>query len=87
VHLPASVATATRLRRAVYSLSRARQLDAWLAEGHRVIRKWRGVDRAPLPDLVAEVMAGVVGWRPGPGSLVKGVTNGAVEYAARHKSP
>nr|WP_243876610.1 SDR family oxidoreductase [Streptomyces sp. 846.5] len=26
----------------------------------------------------------MVGWRPGPGSLVKGVTNGAVEYAARH---
>ena len=28
--------------------------------------------------------AGVVGWRPGPGSIVKGVTNGAVEFAARH---
>jgi NAD(P)-dependent dehydrogenase (short-subunit alcohol dehydrogenase family) len=30
------------------------------------------------------MFSGVVGWRPGPGSLVKGVTNGAVEYAARH---
>ncbi|MGW7686318.1 SDR family NAD(P)-dependent oxidoreductase [Kribbella sp. NPDC054772] len=30
------------------------------------------------------LFSGVVGWRPGPGSLVKGVTNGAVEYAARH---
>ncbi|WP_202868720.1 SDR family oxidoreductase [Kribbella antibiotica] len=30
------------------------------------------------------VFSGVVGWRPGPGSLVKGVTNGAVEYLARH---
>ncbi|MGC4982391.1 SDR family oxidoreductase [Streptomyces sp. DT193] len=27
---------------------------------------------------------GVVGWRLGPGSLVKGVTNGAVEYVACH---
>ncbi|WEH41125.1 SDR family oxidoreductase [Streptomyces sp. AM 2-1-1] len=30
------------------------------------------------------LFSGVVGWRPGPGSLVKGTTNGAVEYAARH---
>jgi NAD(P)-dependent dehydrogenase (short-subunit alcohol dehydrogenase family) len=30
------------------------------------------------------LFSGVVGWRPGPGSLVKGVTNGAVEYVARH---
>ncbi|MEW2165932.1 SDR family oxidoreductase [Streptomyces sp. NPDC007084] len=30
------------------------------------------------------LFSGVVGWRPGPGSLVKGITNGAVEYAARH---
>ncbi|MGW2842044.1 SDR family oxidoreductase [Streptomyces sp. NPDC001493] len=30
------------------------------------------------------LFSGVVGWRPGPGSLVKGVTNGAVEYTARH---
>lgn len=30
------------------------------------------------------LFSGVVGWRPGPGSLVKGVTNGAVEYLARH---
>ncbi|GAA2134154.1 SDR family oxidoreductase [Streptomyces synnematoformans] len=30
------------------------------------------------------MFSGVVGWRPRPGSLVKGVTNGAVEYAARH---
>ncbi|MFJ9683546.1 SDR family oxidoreductase [Streptomyces sp. NPDC101194] len=30
------------------------------------------------------LFSGVVGWRPGPGSLVKGVTNGAVEFAARH---
>ncbi|MFI5735500.1 SDR family NAD(P)-dependent oxidoreductase [Kribbella sp. NPDC051587] len=30
------------------------------------------------------MFSGVVGWRPGPGSLVKGITNGAVEYAARH---
>lgn len=30
------------------------------------------------------LFSGVVGWRPGPGSLVKGVTNGAVEYAVRH---
>jgi len=30
------------------------------------------------------MFSGVVGWRPAPGSLVKGITNGAVEYAARH---
>lgn len=30
------------------------------------------------------LFSGVVGWRPGPGSLVKGITNGAIEYAARH---
>jgi NAD(P)-dependent dehydrogenase (short-subunit alcohol dehydrogenase family) len=30
------------------------------------------------------LFAGVVGWRPGPGSVVKGVTNGAVDFAARH---
>lgn len=30
------------------------------------------------------LFSGVVGWRPGPGSLVKGVTNGAVEFLARH---
>jgi len=30
------------------------------------------------------LFAGVVGWRPGPGSTVKGVTNGAVDFAARH---
>jgi NAD(P)-dependent dehydrogenase (short-subunit alcohol dehydrogenase family) len=30
------------------------------------------------------LFSGVVGWRPGPGSLVKGTTNGAVEYLARH---
>ena len=30
------------------------------------------------------LFSGVVAWRPGPGSLVKGVTNGAVEYLARH---
>jgi len=30
------------------------------------------------------LFAGVVGWRPGPGSIVKGVANGAVDFAARH---
>ncbi|KQY57373.1 MULTISPECIES: SDR family oxidoreductase [unclassified Nocardioides] len=30
------------------------------------------------------LFAGVVGWRPGPGSIVKGITNGAVDYAVRH---
>lgn len=30
------------------------------------------------------LFSGVVGWRPGPGSLVKGTTNGAIEYLARH---
>jgi NAD(P)-dependent dehydrogenase (short-subunit alcohol dehydrogenase family) len=30
------------------------------------------------------LFAGVVGWRPGPGSIVKGITNGAVDFAARH---
>ena len=30
------------------------------------------------------LFSGVVGWRPGPGSLVKGTTNGAVEFLARH---
>ncbi|WP_309485295.1 SDR family oxidoreductase [Streptomyces sp. WELS2] len=30
------------------------------------------------------LFSGVAGWRPGPGSLVKGVANGALEYAARH---
>ena len=41
---------------------------------------------APLlrPNGSIVLFSGVVGWRPGPGSLVKGVTNGAVEYLARH---
>ncbi|MGW8564745.1 SDR family oxidoreductase [Isoptericola sp. NPDC055881] len=30
------------------------------------------------------LFSGVIGWRPGPGSLVKGTTNGAVEFLARH---
>ncbi|MFF2453965.1 SDR family NAD(P)-dependent oxidoreductase [Isoptericola sp. NPDC058082] len=30
------------------------------------------------------LFSGVVGWRPGPGSLVKGTTNGAVAHLARH---
>jgi NAD(P)-dependent dehydrogenase (short-subunit alcohol dehydrogenase family) len=30
------------------------------------------------------LFSGVVGWRPGRGSLVKGTTNGAVEFLARH---
>jgi NAD(P)-dependent dehydrogenase (short-subunit alcohol dehydrogenase family) len=30
------------------------------------------------------LFSGVVGWRPGPGSTVKGVTNGAVDFAVRH---
>nr|WP_245597188.1 SDR family oxidoreductase [Jiangella gansuensis] len=30
------------------------------------------------------LFSGVVGWRPGPGSTIKGITNGAVEFAARH---
>lgn len=30
------------------------------------------------------LFAGIVGWRPGPGSVVKGVTNGAVDFAVRH---
>ncbi|WP_406053117.1 SDR family oxidoreductase [Kribbella sp. NBC_00889] len=30
------------------------------------------------------LFSGIVGWRPGPGSLVKGTTNGAVEFLARH---
>jgi NAD(P)-dependent dehydrogenase (short-subunit alcohol dehydrogenase family) len=30
------------------------------------------------------LFAGIVGWRPGPGSIVKGVTNGAVDFAVRH---
>ena len=30
------------------------------------------------------LFAGVVGWRPGAGSIVKGITNGAVDFAARH---
>jgi NAD(P)-dependent dehydrogenase (short-subunit alcohol dehydrogenase family) len=30
------------------------------------------------------LFSGVVGWRPGPRSLVKGTTNGAVEFVARH---
>lgn len=30
------------------------------------------------------LFSGVVGWRPGAGTLVKGVTNGAVEFLARH---
>ena len=30
------------------------------------------------------LFAGVVGWRPGPGSIVKGITNGAVDFAVRH---
>lgn len=30
------------------------------------------------------LFSGVVGWRPGPGSVVKGITNGAVDFAVRH---
>ena len=30
------------------------------------------------------LFAGVVGWRPGTGSIVKGITNGAVDFATRH---
>ncbi|AKU16307.1 SDR family oxidoreductase [Luteipulveratus mongoliensis] len=30
------------------------------------------------------LFSGIVGWKPGPGSTVKGITNGAVAYAAAH---
>jgi NAD(P)-dependent dehydrogenase (short-subunit alcohol dehydrogenase family) len=30
------------------------------------------------------LFAGIVGWQPGPGSIVKGTTNGAVDFAVRH---
>lgn len=30
------------------------------------------------------LFSGVVGWRPGPGSLVKGTTNGAIEHLVHH---
>ncbi|MEV0894686.1 SDR family oxidoreductase [Promicromonospora sp. NPDC050262] len=50
--------------------------------GPMLVAKHLGPVLRPNGSIV--LFSGVVGWRPGPGSLVKGVTNGAVEHLARH---
>ncbi|MFI5690948.1 SDR family oxidoreductase [Kribbella sp. NPDC051586] len=65
-------------------LDRDKLVAAFTAKviGPMLIAKHLGPRLRPTGSIV--LFSGVVGWRPGPGSLVKGVTNGAVEYAARH---
>jgi NAD(P)-dependent dehydrogenase (short-subunit alcohol dehydrogenase family) len=65
-------------------LDRDRLLAAFTAKvvGPLLVAKHFAPVLRPTGSLV--LFSGVVGWRPGPGSLVKGITNGAVEYAARH---
>jgi NAD(P)-dependent dehydrogenase (short-subunit alcohol dehydrogenase family) len=65
-------------------LDRDRLVAAFTAKviGPMLIAKHLAPRLRPTGSIV--MFSGVVGWRPGPGSLVKGVTNGAVEYAARH---
>ncbi|GHJ36640.1 SDR family NAD(P)-dependent oxidoreductase [Streptomyces sp. TS71-3] len=65
-------------------LDRDRLLAAFTAKviGPMLVAKHFAPVLRPAGSMV--LFSGVVGWRPGPGSLVKGVTNGAVEYAARH---
>ncbi|MFK0160478.1 SDR family oxidoreductase [Streptomyces sp. NPDC090499] len=65
-------------------LDRDRLLAAFTAKvvGPMLVAKHFAPVLRPTGSMV--LFSGVVGWRPGPGSLVKGVTNGAVEFAARH---
>ncbi|GAB2635208.1 SDR family oxidoreductase [Kribbella swartbergensis] len=65
-------------------LDRDKLVAAFTAKviGPMLIAKHFAARLRPTGSIV--LFSGVVGWRPGPGSLVKGVTNGAVEYAARH---
>lgn len=65
-------------------LDRDKLLAAFTAKviGPMLVAKHLAPVLRPTGSMV--LFSGVVGWRPGPGSLVKGVTNGAVEYAARH---
>ncbi|MFJ9566097.1 SDR family oxidoreductase [Streptomyces fuscichromogenes] len=65
-------------------LDRDRLLAAFTAKvvGPMLVAKHFAPVLRPTGSMV--LFSGVVGWRPRPGSLVKGVTNGAVEYAARH---
>ncbi|MEW2622945.1 SDR family oxidoreductase [Streptomyces sp. NPDC048106] len=65
-------------------LDRGRLLAAFTAKvvGPMLVAKHFAPVLRPTGSMV--LFSGVVGWRPGPGSLVKGVTNGAVEFAARH---
>lgn len=65
-------------------LDREKLLAAFTAKviGPMLVAKHFAPVLRPTGSMV--LFSGVVGWRPGPGSLVKGVTNGAVEYAARH---
>ncbi|MEU2354742.1 SDR family oxidoreductase [Streptomyces misionensis] len=68
----------------VTELDRDKLLTAFTAKviGPMLVAKHFAPVLRPTGSMV--LFSGVVGWRPGPGSLVKGVTNGAVEYAARH---
>lgn len=65
-------------------LDRDRLLAAFTAKvvGPLLVAKHFAPVLRPTGSMV--LFSGIVGWRPGPGSLVKGITNGAVEYAARH---
>ncbi|MET7280971.1 SDR family oxidoreductase [Kribbella sp. NPDC005582] len=65
-------------------LERDKLLAAFTAKvvGPMLVAKHFGPILRPTGSLL--MFSGVVGWRPGPGSLVKGITNGAIEYAARH---
>jgi NAD(P)-dependent dehydrogenase (short-subunit alcohol dehydrogenase family) len=65
-------------------LDRDRLLAAFTAKvvGPLLVAKRFAPVLRPTGSMV--LFSGIVGWRPGPGSLVKGITNGAVEYAARH---
>ncbi|MEV5959535.1 SDR family oxidoreductase [Streptomyces sp. NPDC051987] len=65
-------------------LDRDRLLAAFTAKvvGPMLVAKHFAPVLRPAASMV--LFSGVVGWRPGPGSLVKGVTNGAVEFAVRH---
>ncbi|MEU1087335.1 SDR family NAD(P)-dependent oxidoreductase [Streptomyces sp. NPDC005576] len=65
-------------------LDREKLLAAFTAKviGPMLVAKHFAPVLRPTGSMV--LFSGVVGWRPGPGSLVKGVTNGAVDYAVRH---
>jgi NAD(P)-dependent dehydrogenase (short-subunit alcohol dehydrogenase family) len=65
-------------------LDRGKLLAAFTAKviGPMLVAKHFAPLLRPTGSIV--LFSGIVGWRPGPGSLVKGVTNGAVEFLARH---